>query len=257
MVQLIDRIGRLLTETLAVLLPIGFVLTGVVNTGMAPAFATGIVYLGGQNAYLVLLLGVMACYLMGMMGMISPAYIFLAVSMAPALEKIGFDTLAIHLFIIYYAMLACITLPVAIAAFVGGNIAGASPMQTAWRAMRLGIVIYIVPFFFVLNPALILHGAPTEVVLSIITALVGVFLIASGVEGYMLGVGRISFLLKYLVLLSGVLMAAPEKMTDVFGLGLGIALVVVQVFVNRSRASPSNELRAEEVLTPETIEPVE
>ena len=233
MLALIEQIGRLLVETLAVLLPIGFVLTCVVNTGLAPAFATGIVQLGGQNAYLVLLLGVGACYLMGMMGMITPAYIFLAVSMAPALQKIGFDNLAVHLFIIYYAMLACITLPVAIVAFVGANIAQAPPMQTAWRAMRLGVVIYIIPFFFVLNPALILHGAPMEVVVSVFTALLGVFLIASGVEAYMLGIGELSRGVNYLVLAAGVLMAAPEKMTDVYGVGLAILMVAVQLVINR------------------------
>ena len=128
-------------------------------------------------------------------------------------------------------------------------------MQTAWRAMRLGVVIYIVPFFFVLNPALILHGAPMEVIESVITAVIGVFLIASGVEGYMLVLGRLNRVIKYFVLVAGILMAAPEKMTDVYGVLLGAALIVVQVSINRSRASPSNELRAEKVLTPETIAP--
>jgi TRAP-type uncharacterized transport system fused permease subunit len=97
--------------------------------------------------------------------------------------------LAVHLFMLYWAMISFITPPVAIGAFAAAALAGARPMATGIEAMRLGSVIYFVPFFFVLNPALIGKAPPLEVLIVTGTALVGIVLIAAGLQGYLLGVG--------------------------------------------------------------------
>ncbi|MFP6804542.1 MAG: TRAP transporter large permease subunit [Pseudomonadales bacterium] len=65
----------------------------------------------------------------------------------------------ILLFILYWGMLSFITPPVALGAFAAASIAGASALSTGFKAMRLGSVIYFIPFFFVLEPALILSGS--------------------------------------------------------------------------------------------------
>jgi TRAP-type uncharacterized transport system fused permease subunit len=57
------------------------------------------------------------------------------------------------------------------------------------EASRLGSAIYIVPFFFVLNPALILRGDVADVLVVVATALVGIVLIGSAMQGYLVGVG--------------------------------------------------------------------
>ena len=80
-----------------------------------------------------LLLGLTACYVLGMAGMITAAYIFLGVTLAPAVIQIAnLNEIAVHLFIIYYAMLAAITPPVAGGAFLAATIAGSGPMKTAF-----------------------------------------------------------------------------------------------------------------------------
>ncbi len=95
----------------------------------------------------------------GMLGMIVAAYLMLALTLAPALEQIaGLNTLAIHLFIAYYATLAAITPPVALAAFLASRISGSDPMHTSMARARLGIVLYFIPIFFLFEPALILQG---------------------------------------------------------------------------------------------------
>ena len=86
-------------------------------------------------------------------------YIFLAILVGPALEKLGLNKMAVHMFIFYWGMLSSITPPVAIASFAAAGIAGAPAMKTGWESMWVGSIIYFIPFFFVLNPALVLQGA--------------------------------------------------------------------------------------------------
>jgi TRAP-type uncharacterized transport system fused permease subunit len=136
--------------------------------------------------------------------------------------RVGLDPLAVHLFILYWGMVSFITPPVALGAFAAATIAGTSPMQASLAAMRLGSIIYIVPFFFVLNPALIGQGTPVEVVTVFATALLGVFFIGSALQGYVTGFGLMrEGLLGYGVRISlfvaGLLFASPGNV----GLGLG------------------------------------
>jgi TRAP-type uncharacterized transport system fused permease subunit len=111
------------------------------------------------------------CLFMGMVGLQRSSYLFLAVTMAPALVAIGkvapdFTTvggisiIGVHLFIIFYSGLGGFTPPVAIHAFIAAGITGANPIKTAWLSMRLGIVLIFIPFFFVLQPALLIINQP-------------------------------------------------------------------------------------------------
>jgi TRAP transporter 4TM/12TM fusion protein len=233
LVDVIDQIGKMVVETMSILLPIAFIINGLSITGVAAAFTQGLVLLSGGNAFIALLFGAVACFILGMMGMVTPAYIFLAISMAPALVGMGFNEIAVHLFIIYIAMLAGITPPVAAAAFVGASIANAPPMKTAWQATRLGIVIYLVPFFFVYNPALILKGPLFEILYRCGVAIVGITFIAAGVEGYLWFIGKPPFWARLLLTIGGFLLAFPEWISDVVGSTLLIFTVAVLLVMKR------------------------
>jgi TRAP transporter 4TM/12TM fusion protein len=151
---------KLLSQTMALLLPTSFILGGLMGTGVAPVIASELVRIGGDNIVLVLLIGVGICILFGMLGMIVAAYLMLALTLAPALEQIGgLNTLSIHLFIAYYATLAAITPPVALAAFIASRISDSDPMQTSWHACRLGIVLYFIPIFFPVRAGAYFPGA--------------------------------------------------------------------------------------------------
>lgn len=237
MAGILTEVGKLIVMTFAILLPIGFILAGLIGTGVTSAATAALVALGGENLYLVILCGVVACYLMGMVGMVTPAYVFLAVTLAPALVAIGsLNIMAIHLFIIYYAMLAGITPPVAPCAFLAATLARASPMRTALRSMALGIVIYIIPFFFLFNPCLILQGESLlEMFFAITLCLLGIALIAAGIEGYLIGVGRVPLFTRPLLALGGILMAFPEWKTDVIGAIFSLLIIAIILLINRGR----------------------
>jgi TRAP-type uncharacterized transport system fused permease subunit len=123
--------------------------------------------------------------------------------------------MAVHLFMLYWGMLSFITPPVALGAFAAASLAQASPMRTGFEAMRLGSIIYFIPFFFVLNPALILDGSAEQIVRVLVTATIGVVLLASGLQGYLFGVGKLmtnqvaGLAIRALLVVSGLLFALP------------------------------------------------
>src|SRR5690606_29248775 len=116
-------------------------------------------------------------------------YIFLAILVGPALEQAGLNKMAVHLFVFYWGMLSAITPPVAIASFAAAGIAGSPPMQTGWESMRIGSIIYFIPFFFVFNPAFVLQASVAETLLVVATATIGIVFICAGLQGYQLFVG--------------------------------------------------------------------
>jgi TRAP-type uncharacterized transport system fused permease subunit len=161
-----------------------------------------------------------------------PAYIFLAITMAPAIVQVSdLNLIGIHLFLMYFSVVSLITLPVAVGAFVASTIAQASPMATAARAMRLGVVIYFVPFFFVYNPSLILQGGNLfETFYLVVLCIIGIIFITGGLEGFLLKVGILPFWSRPLLVASGFLIALPGWLTT----GIGVAGAVLLVMILRS-----------------------
>lgn len=232
----IRQIGMLICQTAAIILPIAFVVSGLTITGVSGSVTSGLVNLGGGNIYLVLLLGIGACYILGMAGLSIVAYIFLSVTLAPAIITIGnLDMVAVHLFIVYYAMLAGITPPVAAAAFLGATIAGGKPMKTAWTAMRLGIVIYFIPLFFIFQPALVLQGSLIPLLYVLPSCILGILLISGGCEGYLLFIGHVPNWARIPILISGFLLSVPSLKVTIIGLILSLGLMAPVWMFNRNR----------------------
>ncbi len=207
--------GRLMAELAGILAAIGLIVGSLAVTGMAGTLANDLVYLAGDNVLVLLFMGAATSFVLGIGMTVTAAYIFLAIVLAPALINAGLNPLASHMFIMYWGMLSFITPPVALAAFAAASVAQVSPMRAGWEAMRLGAIIYFIPFFFVLNPALLLQGETAEVMLMISTALLGVALISAGLQGYLIGFGRLgdgtlSLVGRGMMSLSGLALAAPS-----------------------------------------------
>ncbi|KAA2237745.1 TRAP transporter permease [Salinarimonas soli] len=183
--------GRSLAELIAILLGVGLIVGAFSVTGLAGTLANDLVFLAGNKVLALLVMGALTSFVFGMGMTATACYIFLAITLAPALTKAGLDPMAVHLFIFYWGMVSFITPPVALGSFAAATIARANPFQVGLVSMRLGSVIYIVPFLFVLNPALILKGTPFEIAEAIVTAAVGIVLICAALQGYLLGIGRI------------------------------------------------------------------
>jgi TRAP transporter 4TM/12TM fusion protein len=211
---LVEGICGALGELSALLAGVGLIIGALSVTGLAGTLANDLVYLAGNNIYVLLVMGAITSFIFGMGMTITACYIFLAIVLAPPLVAAGFDPVAVHLFMLYWGMVSFITPPVALAAFVAAGIAKARPMQVGMQSVRLGAAMYFVPFFFVLNPALILRGSPGEIVVVVSTAVVGIAFLASALEGYVLGVGTVArsaagWAARLLLVAGGLVMAMP------------------------------------------------
>jgi TRAP transporter 4TM/12TM fusion protein len=204
----------LLAELAGILAAIGLIVGAVVGTGMAGSVTNDLVYLAGNSVFILLVMGALTSFILGIGMTVTAAYIFLAIILAPALIRAGLDPMPVHMFMLYWGMLSFITPPVALAAFAAASVAGAKPMQTGFEAMRLGTIIYFIPFFFVFNPALLLLGEMSEILIVCSTALLGVLVLAGGLQGYLVGLGRIpsggvGTIARFFLAVGGIVLATP------------------------------------------------
>lgn len=184
-------VARLLTELTAILAAVGLIVGALSMTGMAGTLVNDLVFLAGGSTLTLLVMGAITSFIMGIGMTVTAAYIFLAVVLAPALIHGGLSPMAVHLFILYWGMLSFITPPVALGAYAAAALAQATPMRTGLEAMRLGSIIYFIPFFFVLNPSLILQGSVTSILAHTASAFAGVWIVAGALQGYLTGPGRL------------------------------------------------------------------
>ena len=229
--QLIAQMGRLLAELAGILAAIGLIIGGLAVTGIAGTIANDLVYLAGENVVVLLIMGALTSFILGIGMTVTAAYIFLAIVLVPALTNSGINPLASHMFVMYWGMLSFITPPVALAAFAAASVANVAPMRAGFEAMRLGAIIYFVPFFFVFNPALLLQGSIIENLQAFTTAIFGVAIVSGALQGYMIGVGDLGsgikgLVVKILVGMSGLILALPAG--GLFGFSQ-IALLAVAV----------------------------
>lgn len=236
-IQFIQSTGKLLSELIAILSGVGMILGSLALTGVAAAFAREIVGMAGGNMWFMLFLGAFASFVLGMGMTITACYVFLALVLAPALEMIGLNQIAVHLYVMYWGMLSYITPPVALAAFPAAVIAGSSPIKVGLVAMKLGAVKYLVPLFFVLDPALVMQAGGGDILQAFVSATVGVILIGSVLEGYLIGVGNLE--LKTIpglisaggLFVAGFILGLPGWKMDLFGFGLAAATLLYIFFI--------------------------
>jgi len=215
---------RNIVNIVAVLAGVGFIVGSLSYTGVGGAFSRELLQFAGGNIYLLLVLGALTSFVLGMGMTASACYIFLAVTLAPALIDGGLNPVASHLFILYWGLISFITPPVALAAITAASIAKADAWRTGMQAMRLGLVNFVVPFLFVLNPTLIMVGEPLHILHDVGTACVAVWLLAAALEGWLMGIGRIAWPSRLLLGVGAFGMLTPGLVSDLVGGGL-LALV--------------------------------
>ena len=240
-VDLMYSVGKLLIELVVVLAGVGLIVGSLSLTGLSGTLVNDLLGMAGDDIGLLLFMGAVTSFILGIGMTVTAAYIFLAVVLAPALVSQNLDPLSVHLFILYWAMLSYITPPVALGAYAAASIAEANPLKTGFAAMRLGSVIYIIPFIFVLDAAFILQGPWQASAQVFVEAIVGVWLICAGLQGYMAGLGRLdSPMVRVLVSLGGLAIAMPqlnwvltEPPSNLSGLILGGLMVAGALFLRR------------------------
>jgi TRAP transporter 4TM/12TM fusion protein len=247
--------GTLLVELLVILCGVGLIVGALSVTGLSGTLINELLFVAGGSIGILLLMGALTSFVLGIGMTVTAAYIFLAIVLAPALIQGGLNPLAVHLFILYWGMLSFITPPVALGAFAAASIAGAGAIESGFAAMRLGIATYLIPFFFVLAPALVLQG-DESLLPTLIEVLIGTWLIAGGAQGYLSLFGRLeSTLCSITVGAAGILIALPDLTllgfsgSNLLLNALGIVAVLACLGVETAIRFRQRKMTANETLT--------
>jgi TRAP transporter 4TM/12TM fusion protein len=181
---ILEQTGQAMLEVAVVCAVAGIVIGVLTLTGLPFIFTLFVDMLGSHNKLLILVLTGIISLVLGMGMPTTAVYVMVALTLAPALIKLGIDPIAAHLFVFYYAMLSMITPPICIAAFAGAALANANPMRTGYTCMRLGVIAYLIPFIFVYDKLLLFDGPILLITLSAVTAAAGTLSIGIAMAGY-------------------------------------------------------------------------
>ena len=196
----------------------GLIIGCLFLSGIGMKFSYMLMNLSGGQLWLALVYTTFAAIILGLSLPTTAVYLTLAIIVAPGLVQMGVPKMAAHMFIFYMGVTSDLTPPTCLSPFAAAAIAGSPPMATAWQSMRLGAVLFIVPFMFVYSPELLMIGPWPQILLSGGTAALGVICLAAGLQGWLRS--RATFVDRALLLAAGFLFVVPWLVADVAGLVL-------------------------------------
>ena len=223
----------------------GMIVGTVTLTGLGLKLTTGLARLSGNNIYLLMFFTMLSSIVLGMGVPTTANYLITSTICAPALigllmqmRGVTEATMAIvmstHLFVFYFGIVADITPPVALAAMAGSAIAKGNPFKTGVTATRIAIGAFIVPYIFVLNPAMLMIDASVgDILLNVTTALLGMYALSGGLAGFVQD--KCKWYERILLIGGGMGMIIPGILTDVVGLAIVSAVVLLQVLRVKKR----------------------
>ncbi len=224
---------RMSEETVTSLVPMGPMvaaagtITGVVGlTALAFKLSTDLVTIAGGNLYPVLLLGAVACIILGMGLPTIPAYIVVSVILAPPLAQLGLPPLVSHMFVFYFGLAAMLTPPVAISVYVVMPMTGTGLWKTGAAATRLGIATFVVPFLFVANTNLLFAKNILDTLLALVTASLVTISLALGLSGYL--VRLVNWPMR--ILLMAAVLPSLSPVPFIFKLASGVPFILLLIW---------------------------
>ncbi|QFT62686.1 TRAP transporter fused permease subunit [Roseivivax sp. THAF30] len=219
--------GLMSIQIIAVCAAAGIIVGVISLTGIGARFSALLLNLAGLSQLLALVFAMLIAILLGMGMPTTAAYAVAASVVAPGLVEIGIPQLTAHFFVFYFAVVSAITPPVALASYAAAGISGANPMSTSVASFKIGIAAFIVPFMFFYNSALLMDGTTLEILRAGATAVFGVFLLSSGVQGWFLG-ARSAWFLRVALVIAALFMIEGGLLTDLVGIGVAAAVFFVQ-----------------------------
>jgi TRAP-type uncharacterized transport system fused permease subunit len=233
---------------------VGFIVGGTTLTGLGLKFAATVINLAhgtssallhldllhlmtlnGMTLFFTLFFTMIACFILGMGIPTTAQYIVASMIAAPALMQFGIHPLVSHFFVFYYAVLADVTPPVALAAYAASGISGADPFRTGLTAFRLSFAGMVVPYVFVAAPIIlwfptILDGkTPFDYawfIQVLITCILGVIALGATMIGYMKYHSTIPE--RIMTGIAAAFLIIPETYTDFIGAFLLLAVFLLQ-----------------------------
>ncbi|MBE8949137.1 MAG: TRAP transporter permease [Quinella sp. 3Q1] len=206
----------------------GIIIGVVTKTGVGLKLASALLDLSGGLVLPSMFLTMITAILLGMGVPTTANYVITSTIAAPALIQMGVPILAAHMFVFYFGIIADVTPPVALAAYAGSGISGGNALKTGINASKLAIAAFIIPYMFVLNPELILiHGVTGGLILSLLTAIIGMVALSSSLIGYL--AAPLKNFERIILGAGGLMMIKPGLVTDVAGVAIFAAILFLQL----------------------------
>jgi TRAP transporter 4TM/12TM fusion protein len=221
--------GLGLSKIVPILVSVNILVNMIGITGLAPKISGLILSVGGDNLLLALLIATIIPFILGTSLPVVPTYILSLSILSPSLLRLGIDQIALHLFFIYWSLLGGVTPPTCTQAIVAAGIAKSNWFKTALVAVKLGIVAFIIPYFFVLNPALVGRSDVWSVITYTVSAFFGAILLAYGFFGRIKS--HFNSIFRILYVGSGFLLMCPKHILSIIGIGIGLPVFLYQRLV--------------------------
>lgn len=216
----------------------GMIVGVVTKTGLGLKLANGLIDLAGGSMILTLFFTMIAALILGMGSPTTANYVITSTIAAPALILLGAPALSAHLFVFYFGIIADITPPVALAAFAASGVSGGEPIKTGILSSKLAIAAFIIPYIFVLSPEMLMIDTTWyKLVWVVITSFIGMIAIGAAMVGYWYR--PLAVIERLLAVAAGIMLIIPEGITDMIGLGLFAALLVVQMMSTKNKGQSS------------------
>ena len=225
--------ARMSLQLVAVCAAAGVIVGVIALTGIGTRFSSMLLGLAGHSQLIALFFAMCVSIILGMGMPTTAAYAVAASVIAPGLIQLGIEPLTAHFFIFYYAVMSAITPPVALAAYAGAAIAQSDPMKTSVESFKFGLAAFVVPYMFFYAPSLLMQGAWYENVHALVTASFGIYLLASGIQGWFFGTAGAA--LRVVLCAAALAMIAGGLLSDIIGLVTATVAFVVQKKIVTSR----------------------
>jgi TRAP transporter 4TM/12TM fusion protein len=215
--------AREAVQLMAICACAGIIVGVIALTGIGGRFSNMVLAIAGESRFLALVFAMLITLVLGMGMPTTAAYAVAASVFAPGLAQLGVPALTAHLFIFYYAVISAITPPVALASFAAAGMANADPWKTSLIALKLGLATFIVPFMFFFGPELLMRGEWPAIIQVLVTASIGVYLLAASTEGWY-AARRIDMVSRAVLFGSALCLIVPGMITDLIGVAGALAV---------------------------------
>ncbi|MFP3156052.1 TRAP transporter fused permease subunit [Lachnospiraceae bacterium ZAX-1] len=230
--------GKSMITVMALCAASGIIMALVTVTGFGIKLSSTLTLISGGNLLFLAIISAVCIYIMGMGMPPLVSYIMLAILVAPTMVQMGVHLMAAHFFILYMSISAFITPPVAMASYVTGQMVGADGFKISLKAMRIGIVCYLIPFVSIYTPALLMIGTPFEIITAVPTAVLGVISLSVGLEGYF--AQKIGVIERIIFLVGGLMLFIPNIIISLIGLAIILVPSIRQIRMLRKNKIAKN-----------------
>ncbi len=208
----------------------GIIVSVITLTGLGLNISGLIVDFGGGNLFLTILLAALAMWVLGTAVPVTASYIIAAVMLVPAMTAAGVAPPAAHMFLFYYAVLADVSPPTALAPFAAAAITRGESFSTMMQAWKYCLPAFLVPFMFCLSPdgvGLLMMGDPVSIAWTFGTACIAVAALAAAFGGWI--IAEVNLSERVVAGAAGLALFYADPWFDAAGLALAAVAVAAHV----------------------------